>query len=164
MQNYTERIMTQILFRPFSRHLISVLVLLTFFSSVFATCTKAEVEKADNRWANAIDSNNVNKVVDLYAKTAVLVSTVQTPPIVTRQGRVAYFNKFFHTYKNVRVTYTDNKYIQVFNGGAVSSGLYTFSGIKHGKKTDVKARYTFVYRATPNGCELITHHSSEWPE
>lgn len=156
--------MTKILFRPFSRHIIVAFTLLTFFSSVFATCTKAEVEKADNRWAHAIDSNNVNRVVDLYAKTAVLVSTVQTLPIVTRQGRVAYFDKFFHTYKNMHVTYSGNKYIQVFNGGAVSSGLYTFSGIKHDKKTDVKARYTFVYRATPNGCELITHHSSEWPE
>ena len=156
--------MIKIFLRPFLTHIASAFILLTFFSSVFATCTKAEVEKADNRWANAMDSNNVNKVVDLYAKTAVLVSTVQTPPIVTRQGRVAYFSKFFKTYKNARVTYTDNKYIQVFNGGAVSSGLYTFSGVKHGKETDMKARYTFVYRATPNGCELITHHSSEWPE
>ncbi len=42
--------------------------------------------------------------------------------------------------------------------------LANILGIKHGKETDVKARYTFVYRATPNGCELITHHSSEWPE
>ncbi len=156
--------MPKILARSFFKHIASVFILLSFFSSIFATCTKAEVEKADMRWAKAMDSNNVNKVVDLYAKTAVLVSTVQTPPIVTRQGRIAYFNKFFHTYKNAHVTYTDNKYIQVFNGGAVSSGLYTFSGIKHGKETDVKARYTFVYRATPNGCELITHHSSEWPE
>src|SRR3990167_4353904 len=101
-QNYMEKIMTKTLSRSFPAHIISALVLLTFFSSVFATCTKAEVEKADNRWAKAMDSNNVNKVVDLYAKKAVLVSTVQTPPIVTRQGRVAYFDKFFHTYKNAR--------------------------------------------------------------
>ncbi len=148
----------------FFARIVSGLVLLTLFSSIYASCTKAEVEKADIRWANAIHSNNVNNAVDLYARTAVLVSTVKAPPIVTRQGRVAYFDKFFHTYKNVHVTYNGNKYIQVFNGGAVSSGLYTFSGIKHGKKTDVKARYTFVYRATPNGCELITHHCSAWPE
>ena len=151
--------------RSFSAHIITAFILLTFFSSVFAACdTKAAVEKADLRWANAIDSNNVSKVVDLYARQAVLVSTVQTPPIVTRSGRVAYFDKFFHTYKNMHVNYNGNKYIQIFNGGAVSSGLYTFSGIKQGKNTHVKARYTFVYRATPNGCELITHHSSEWPE
>jgi hypothetical protein len=159
-----ERIMAKVVFRPFFAHIVGGFVLLTFFSSVFATCTKAEVEKADVRWANAIDSNNVDKVVDLYAKKAVLVSTVQTAPIVTKQGRITYFQKFFHTYKGMQVAYNGNKYIQIFHGGAVSSGLYTFSGIQHGKKTDVKARYTFVYRSTANGCELITHHSSAWPE
>lgn len=156
--------MIKAVFRPFFAQIIGGFILLTFFSSVFATCTKAEVEKADMRWANAVDSNNVNEVVDLYAKKAILLSTVQTAPIVTRQGRVAYFNKFFHTYKNAKVTYDGNKYIQVFHGGAVSSGLYTFSGVKKDKATEVKARYSFVYLSTANGCELITHHSSEWPE
>lgn len=156
--------MTKTLFRPFFAHIIAAFTLLTFFSSIFATCTKAEVEKADIRWAKAIDSNNVNRVVNLYAKKAVLVATVQTIPIITRQGRIAYFDKFFHTYKNAHVAYNGNKYIQIFNGGAVSSGLYTFSGITHSKKTAVKARYTFVYRSTLNGCELITHHSSAWPK
>ncbi|MCD6046232.1 MAG: hypothetical protein K0R48_1395 [Gammaproteobacteria bacterium] len=156
--------MAKAVFGPFFAQIMGGFILLAFFSSVFATCTKSAVEKADTRWANAIDSNNVNKVVNLYAKKAVLIATVQTTPIVTRLGLEAYFEKFFRTYKNVRVSYKGNKYIQIFNGGAASSGLYTFSGIQKGKATQVKARYTFVYRSTANGCELITHHSSPWPE
>lgn len=156
--------MTKALFRPFFAQIIASFILLTFFSSVFATCTKAEVEKADILWAKAIDSDNVNNVVNLYSKKAVLIATAQTVPIVTQQGRIAYFTKLFHIYKGLQVAYNGNKYIQVFRGGAVSSGLYVFSGIKKGKPTLLKARYTFVYLTTPNGCQLITHHSSAWPE
>lgn len=148
--------------RPF--FIITVLILSIFSTTIYATCTKAEVENADLRWANAIDSNNVDKVVSLYANKAVLLATVHTPPIVTRAGRIAYFDKFFRTYKHAQVVYDGTKYIQIFNGGAVSSGLYTFSGIKNEHPVKVHARYTFVYRSTTNGCELITHHSSEWPE
>lgn len=134
------------------------------FGSIFANCSKAQVEAADLRWAQAIDSNQINTVVNLYAPQAVLLATVKDAPIVTRQERTHYFKHFFKTYKKAKVAYVGQKYIQVFNGGAVSSGLYVFSGIKNGKMTEIPARYSFVYRATNRGCQLITHHSSQLPE
>lgn len=150
----------KVLFAPIA----SGVLLLSLFGSVFATCTKAQVEEADARWASAIDSNQVKQVVDLYAPDSVLLGTVENKPITTKEGRVAYFTKFLNTYKDMRVTYTGEKHIQVQGNSASSSGLYTFSGIKDGKATEVSARYTFIYRATANGCELIKHHSSQLPE
>lgn len=143
---------------------LSGILLLAYFSPVFATCTKIQVAAADARWAKAIDSNEVKQTVNLYASQAVLLATIKNKPIVTQQGRVIYFTQFFRNYPQVKVHYTGEKYIQIFGDGAVSSGLYTFSWQKDHKQFEVPARYTFVYRATPNGCELITHHSSKLPE
>ncbi len=156
--------MSSTAFSSFFTRILSGLFMLAFLGIAFATCNKTDVQKADLRWAQAIDSNNVNKVVDLYAPQAVLVATLANHPITTRVGRVDYFKKFFNTYKGARVSYTGAKYIQIFKGGAVSSGLYVFSGKKQGKKTNVPARYTFVYRDSTNGCQLITQHSSSLPE
>lgn len=155
--------MFKIFFKAFFNPIVCAIVLLSYFGSVFATCTKNQVEEADSRWAKAIDSNQVQKVVNLYAPDAVLLATVENKPITTQEGRSAYFTQFFNTYKNAHVTYTGDKHIQVHNDSASSSGLYTFSGTKDGKAIEVPARYTFIYRATANGCELIKHHSSQLP-
>lgn len=72
-------------FKTFFNPIVSGFVLLAFFSSVFATCTKAEVEAADTRWAKAIDSNEVKQVVDVYAPDAVLIATVENKPITTQK-------------------------------------------------------------------------------
>ncbi len=148
----------------FSSKFLSFCLLWAFFGSIFAHCSKAQVEAADLRWAKAIDSNRIDTVVNLYAPQAVLLATVKDAPIVSRQERINYFKHFFKAYKKAKVVYLGKRYVQVFNGGAVSSGLYIFSGVKNGKMTEVPARYSFVYRATDRGCELITHHSSQLPE
>ena len=149
--------------KTFFRSIVSTFILLAFFSSVFATCNTAEVNEADARWAQAINSHEVAEVVNLYAPQAVLLATIDNRPIDTREGLTDYFTKFLATYKNVRVIYTGDKHIQVMADGATSSGFYTFSGIKDGKLTEVPVRYTFVYRATPTGCQLMKHHSSPVP-
>lgn len=149
--------------KTFFTSMVSGLILCAFCGSVFATCTTEEVNKADARWAEAINSHEVVEVVNLYGPQAVLLATSDNKPITTKEGLTTYFTKFFTTYKDVRVIYTGDKRIQVMADGATSSGFYTFSGIKDGKPIEVPARYTFVYRATPTGCELIKHHSSQLP-
>ncbi len=150
-------------FNHFIVRLASCLIVSSFLSFAFATCTKTQVEHANTQWANAIASHNVNKVVNLYASQAVLLATVENKPIITQQGRTQYFTHFFDTYKNAHVKYKGKQYIQVFADGAVSSGLYNFYGKKQGKDVVVPARYTFVYLSTKDGCRLITHHSSMLP-
>lgn len=156
--------MPRLSFKAFFAPIASGCVLLTFLSPVFATCTKAQVEAADARWAKAIDSNEVKPVVDLYAPQAVLLTMGGNQPITTQQDRIRYFTQVFNAYQHAHITYTGQKYIQVLADGAVSSGFYTFSWVKNDKPFEAQARYTFVYKATPNGCELITHHSSQLPE
>ena len=130
-------------FNHFIVRLASCLIVSSFLSFAFATCTKTQVEHANTQWANAIASHNVNKVVNLYASQAVLLATVENKPIITQQGRTQYFTHFFDTYKNAHVKYKGKQYIQVFADGAVSSGLYNFYGKKQGKDVVVPAPYTF---------------------
>ncbi len=142
---------------------LTFLISISLASPAWAACQKTELLKADAAWAKAIESNNVQKIVNQYAPKAVLMATVENKPIISRAGKVNYFTKFFETYPKVQVHYIGEQYLQIFSGGAVSSGLYVFSSSKAGKPIEVHARYTFVYRDTPKGCQLITHHSSKLP-
>ena len=48
---------------------------------------------------------------------------------------------------------------------AVDAGVYTFTLTdKNGKKSDVQARYTFVYEKRDGKWLIINHHSSAMPE
>ncbi|GAE50948.1 calcium/calmodulin-dependent protein kinase II association-domain-containing protein, partial [Xanthomonas arboricola pv. pruni str. MAFF 311562] len=59
-------------------------------------------------------------------------------------------------YRTVRVLDDDS---------AVDAGVYTFTLTdKDGKKTDVQARYTFVYEKRDGKWLIINHHSSAMPE
>lgn len=168
--------------KTFFTLIVSGFGLFAFFNSVFATCTTKEVQEADARWAKALNSHEVVQVVNLYTPQAVLLATkvkqtvnlstsrailsttVKNNPITTQQGRVSYFSHLFKTYPHLKVEYTGEKHIQIYGDGAVSTGSYTFSWKEDNKYFELSAPYTFVYRATPNGCELIAHHSSKFSQ
>ncbi|NEK64408.1 MAG: SgcJ/EcaC family oxidoreductase, partial [Xanthomonas perforans] len=59
-------------------------------------------------------------------------------------------------YRTVRVLDDDS---------AVDAGVYTFTLTdKHGNKSNVQARYTFVYEKRDGKWLIINHHSSAMPE
>ena len=141
--------------------------LLFFSAGAYAaneTCnTNEDVKQADLQWQNQLSTQSAERMAALYETNAVLLATFENNPITTPEGRLQYFQDLFGSMKSLHVVF-DKEILQVFPGGAVSSGLYTFKGMKEGKPTAVAARYTFVYEATPQGCQLIEHHSSVLPK
>ncbi|OGT30685.1 MAG: hypothetical protein A3E87_06915 [Gammaproteobacteria bacterium RIFCSPHIGHO2_12_FULL_35_23] len=133
------------------------------FTQTYASCnTTAAVQQADQIWATALATHNPKTITNQYAKGAVLLATYENNPITTQTGIKNYFTSLFQTIPQLQVHY-NKEIIYTFPGGAVSSGLYTFSGKQNGKVVSTPGRFTFVYEATPNGCLLIAHHSSVLP-
>lgn len=141
----------------------SLLVTLFSFTQVFADCDQAAVEQTNQKWAQALNTDDPNTVASFYSQDAILLATYENAPITTREGKIAYFTKLFSQFKPLTVHY-DKTFIRILDGAAISSGLYTFVGTdKQGKQVSIPARFVFVYKATDAGCKLIVHHSSAMP-
>jgi hypothetical protein len=110
----------------------------------------------------AINSGKPQAVVDLYPENGILVPTYDNVILTTNEQRLNYFENLNKKVKNIKVNFQE-KHVQLIPGAAVSSGIYTFSGEQLGTPVTMPARYTFVYQDTSNGCQLITHHSSDMP-
>ena len=54
--------------------------------------------------------------------------------------------------------------IQIFCDLAVNSGIYAFAVVKEGQPSELKARFTFVYRKIGDRWLIVDHHSSGMPE
>lgn len=145
------------------KKIIALALFALFLNQASAACLKEAARNADYRWADAVETQDPATVNRLYAHYAVLLATYENKPITNSKGRLNYFNHFLHSMNKMQVHY-NQEIIQTFPGGAVSSGLYTFSGEKDGKPVSVPARFTFVYQNTAKGCQLITHHSSTLPK
>jgi hypothetical protein len=143
--------------------LISSAFILLCANVSWAVCLHSEVEAADDRWKQAIASEDVDAVTALYAENSVLVPTYSDEIYDTDKQRRKYFENLFEEVRFLRVHYQGPKHIIIHDGGAVSSGFYTFSGIQDWEFVEKPARYTFVYKDSYHGCELITHHSSALP-
>ena len=124
---------------------------------------KGEIAATTHLWKIAVDTNNLNKVVDLYDTSALLYAT-----FMTRLDTPHKISEYFqHLFKKTDFSVTfDSQDIRVFaDNVAISSGIYTFSYISEfGKFISINARYTFVYLHENNGWKIIEHHSSVNPE
>lgn len=121
------------------------------------------VEGQLDRWFAALKSCNPAKVTELYAKDAILLSTLKGD-VKKGHGKIhAYFKGAFlpkHPIGKVVEGHT-----RVIGGTAVNSGLYSFKiDGKDGKRITVQARYTFVYQWLGNDWKIVEHHSSLNPE
>ena len=86
-------------------------------------------------------------MVALYAKKAVLLPTFGVKIIDNQGERLKYFEKLFAEIDNLTVDFDRDRHIQFVEGGAISSGDYTFKGrINYDHEfVETPARYTFVY-------------------
>jgi uncharacterized protein (TIGR02246 family) len=121
-----------------------------------------EISAALSDWAQAIRSRSPERVLTLYADTAVLVGTLSD---VIRQGYdpvMEYFVNFCALDKlDVEVV---SKNIRMFDDMAISTGIYNFSWNVASDKVFVRVRFTFVYRREDDKWLIIEHHSSLQPD
>ncbi len=134
-------------------------------SVVHASCSSLEeIKAAQTKWASTLATISPTAMSALYAHDAILLATYASHPITTSKGRTHYFETLYKNLPHTTVHYDEVVTRLLPGGNAVSSGIYTFSGVKNGKAVNIPARFTFVYEDSPQGCLLIDHHSSQMPE
>ena len=120
-----------------------------------------EVQQAFDAWIAAVSRGSSDDIVKLYTQDAVLLATLSPVVRDTPALRKDYFDEF--TAKQDLKGVVNEAHIRVFGNVAVNSGLYTFTYTKDGETIEVPARFSFVYRKSPQGWLIVDHHSSRRP-
>lgn len=121
------------------------------------------VEAQFTRFTDAWATGDAKKVADLFADDAVLLATVSNTFRTTPEEIEDYFAHFL---LNRPVARIDESAIRLGCDAAARFGTWTIdlTDPKTGAKTQVPARFTFIYRFE-DGEWLIDHlHSSKMPE
>lgn len=129
-------------------------------------------------WNKALQSLNPEKVVDLYSKKSILLATLENEPLNTREKKIHYFEEFLLKNPNGTLlqtfinTNTDTPYIDgtynfnvnVFNNNCAPlyCGNNTLPCIDN-CRTNVKARFTYIYICEYGKWKIQHHHSSKFP-
>jgi hypothetical protein len=131
-----------------------------------------------NTWNKALQSNNPEKVLDLYSKKSVLLATLENEPLNTYIKKLHYFEEFLlknpigtliTTYTNTDTItpYIDGTYnfnINVFNDNCAPIKCGNITNICTGNcRIDVKARFTYIYICEERKWKIQHHHSSKYP-
>tara|TARA_Y100000361_G_C11037400_1_gene278036 strand:- start:311 stop:709 length:399 start_codon:yes stop_codon:yes gene_type:complete len=112
-------------------------------------------------WVNTLATFNPEAVVNLYAPDGILLGTIAENIKVGRDEILTYFNMFV---QKQPVGMINTMYIQDGGSCKVADGIYTFTLTDSlGKKTEVIARYTFVFKQYMDEWKIASHHSSKQP-
>jgi hypothetical protein len=150
-----------------SRIFIFLTIISFSVTTIYAKSLDATgVINAYKQWCASIEiaQGNPQKVVQFYAKHAILLPTLSDKILFNDNGGLNdYFSKLT-SYKNIHCV--TKKLIVEMNGidFATSAGFYQFIYTdKEGKSIVIPARFTFVYKKSNNEWLIIQHHSSKLP-
>ena len=119
------------------------------------------VSQLVKNWVNTLGTFNPEAVVNLYAPDGILLGTIAENIKVGRDEILTYFNMFV---QKKPVGMINTMYIQDGGSCKVADGIYTFTLTDSlGKKTEVIARYTFVFKQYMDEWKIASHHSSKQP-
>ena len=127
---------------------------------------KAEVRAALARWAAAMNAGQgPAPLLPLYAEDAALFATLNPALLTTPEGILGNFDGLADRQKKKDYKCTIGEFVtHVFADAAVNTGYYTFSFIENDGTPSIHAyRFSFVYRKTPAGWLIVSHHSSPKP-
>jgi len=112
-----------------------------------------------DRWNRALESQDADQVVSLYAESSLLLPTLSCIPRETAEKKRSYFQKLVQLKPSVTV---NQRWISIGCNMAVDTGIYTFDLQAIDKK--LQARYTFTYIWTGDQWLINSHHSSALPD
>jgi uncharacterized protein (TIGR02246 family) len=128
-----------------------------------APVTQAAVERQFDLFSQAWASKNPDRVTALFAPDAVLLATVSNQPRTTPAEVRDYFVGFLKASPVGRID-TSTVQLGCNKASRVGTWTVTLTDPQTGAKTDVKARYSFIYKYQ-GGRWWIDHlHSSKMPE
>ena len=122
--------------------------------------TKSEISDQFVVWNKALQTGDPDKVVACYDIDAILLPTVSAKVRHNHDEIRDYFVHFLSKKPHGRII---EQNIRIYDNIAINSGLYTFSLMENGGRTDVAARFTFVYQKYEDGWLVIENHSSILP-
>lgn len=127
-----------------------------------AAITPKQVAALFDHWNAALATKDPDAVVRTYARDAVLLPTVENGPLIGPDAIRGYFVAFLKKNPNGTI---DQRTIRVGCNMAYDVGLYTFTvdGDQPGSRTQVLARYTYIYEPRGGQWLIVHHHSSKQP-
>lgn len=128
-----------------------------------ATPTAADLDAQFTAFNAAWATKSPDKVTALFDDDAVLLATVANAPRTDHTSIRDYFVSFL---KNSPVGKIDTTTIKAGCDWALRAGTWTvtLTDPANGKKTDVKARYSFLYQLEDGKWKIEHLHSSAMPE
>ncbi len=123
-----------------------------------------EILEAFEKWNAALQTGDPKKVAEMYLDDGqgILVPTVSPKVRHNREEIADYFSHFLEGHPDGRI---DESNIRIYDDIAINSGLYTFEmDTEDGKRADIPARFTFVYKKVDGEWMILEHHSSLLPE
>ncbi len=139
---------------------ILALTFLLLTSPAFAA-DQPSVDKALTDWKAAIESANVDVIMKLYDKNAVMISTFAQEPMTKRDQIKGYFKKVVPN-PDIKVDIKSSQ-VRLFGNVAVVNGRYDLSYTQDGEPINIPARYTFVYNLEGGKWLIVDQHSSRVP-
>lgn len=126
--------------------------------------TKQEIAGLFDQWNAALAGGNAGAVADLYAADGILLPTLSSDIRANREQITEYFETEFLP-KKPQGTITESHVRILDEHNATHSGNYRFSLTdKDGGKSEVDARFTYVYEKIDGRWLIVEHHSSAAPE
>ncbi|MGL5873437.1 MAG: SgcJ/EcaC family oxidoreductase [Xenococcaceae cyanobacterium] len=146
--------------------LLVILSLLSFSAPAHAdsSCPQTSQKEIANlfaNWNNSLQTHQPEKVAKNYADDGILLPTVSDRVRHNHAEIEEYFEHFLALNPTGAI---NEQNIRIFCDIAVNSGIYTFKVVKQEQPSQVRARYTFVYRKIGDRWKIIEHHSSAMPE
>ena len=127
-----------------------------------AELTTAQLDKKFSAFNQSWATGNPDAVTALFDDDAVLLATVAARPRTDRDDIRAYFVDFL---KNKPVGTIETSTVKSGCGWAMRAGTWTvaMTNAETGAKSDVKARYTFLYKLEDGAWKIEHLHSSVLP-
>ncbi len=127
-----------------------------------APVTSTQVEAQFSQFNDAWATRDPDRVTQLFARDAVLLATISNTPRTDHAGIRDYFVSFL---RGAPVGTINTSTVHVGCNIATRVGTWTVNiANAEGQRSDVRARYSFIYRYE-NGRWVIAHlHSSMMPE
>lgn len=128
-----------------------------------APVSQTAVEGLFTQFNTAWATKDPAKVTSLFARDAVLLATLSNTPRTDHAGINDYFVKFL---KGSPVGTIDTSTVRLGCNTASRVGTWTvaLTDATTGVKTDVKARYSFIYKMDGGQWKIDHLHSSVMPE
>jgi uncharacterized protein (TIGR02246 family) len=128
-----------------------------------AAVTQADVEGLFKQFNDAWATKNPDTVTALFTKDAVLLATVSNTPRTDHASIRDYFVGFLKP-SPVGTINTSTVKLGCNTAARLGTWTVTVTDAATGAKTDIKARYSFMYRIEDGKWKIDHLHSSMMPE